>query len=155
MNEASEDLAEIQTSLGYTALWVGPPDEEMTTDPATGKPCGVWAGPNGPEFYDLEHVVDPDCDLVREVVKAGKAKFDPDKLGANQRLCTEIVAKTEGQPLTRLVLPVGQYATIDALVQVGGESRHGRRRSRHCRSSRGRALRRAYDRTRSGESEAP
>jgi hypothetical protein len=72
-----------QTSLGYTALWVGPPDDEMTTDPATGKPCGVWQGPNGPEFYDLEHVVDPNCDLVREVVKAGKAKFDPDQLGAN------------------------------------------------------------------------
>jgi hypothetical protein len=72
-----------QTSLGYTALWVGPPDDEMTTDPVTNKACGVWQGPNGPEFYDLEHIIDPDCELVREVVKAGKAGFDPDQLGPN------------------------------------------------------------------------
>jgi hypothetical protein len=72
-----------QTSLGYTALWVGPPDDEMTVDPATNKACGVWQGPNGPELYDLEHIVDPDCELVREVVKAGKAGFDPDQLGPN------------------------------------------------------------------------
>ncbi len=68
-----------QSSLGYTALWVDPPAEERTTDPL-GKPCGVWQGPRGPEYYDLEHILDPDCELVQQLVADG---FDPEELGAN------------------------------------------------------------------------
>ena len=69
-----------QTSLGYTALWVSPADDELGTDPQTGRECGVWAGPYGPEYYDLEHILDPDCQLVVDLAAKG---FDADQLGAN------------------------------------------------------------------------
>lgn len=69
-----------QTSLGYHALWVGPPDDERGVDPQ-GKECGVWQGPHGPEYYDLEHVLDPDCELVQTLVR--ETGFDPEVLGPN------------------------------------------------------------------------
>lgn len=69
-----------QTSLGYHALWVGPPDDERGVDPQ-GKECGVWQGPHGPEYYDLEHILDPDCELVQALVR--ETGFDPEVLGPN------------------------------------------------------------------------
>ena len=69
------------------------------------------------------------------------------------RLTSEIVSTSMGyeQPNT-LVMTTEQHALTVALLKVTGWPRAGRRRSRHCRSSRPRALRRAMARARGGTS---
>jgi predicted transglutaminase-like cysteine proteinase len=70
------------TSLGYNALWLGPNvDSEIVTERDDGSLVGEWLGPNGPERYDVEHIVDPDCEIVQRLkVETG---FRPELLGAN------------------------------------------------------------------------
>jgi hypothetical protein len=69
-----------QTSLGYTALWWSPDPNEIVSEGPKGV-VGQWAGPNGPELYDCEHILDPACEIVMRLVR--DADFDPHKLGAN------------------------------------------------------------------------
>lgn len=69
-------------SLGYNALWWGPHvDAEIKGERDDGGLIGEWQGPNGPEEYDVEHVIDPDCEIVRRLVR--EAGFDPLQLGGN------------------------------------------------------------------------
>lgn len=71
------------TSLGYNALWVGPHTEaEIKGERDDGEGLlGEWQGPHGPEEYDMEHVVDAQCELVQSLSRT--ADFDPEQLGAN------------------------------------------------------------------------
>ena len=68
------------TSLGYNALWYGPHVEaEIVSERDDGSLVGEWIGPRGPERYDIEHIVDPDCEVVRRL--AANTQFDPRVLG--------------------------------------------------------------------------
>lgn len=68
------------TSLGYNALWYGPyVDAEIVSERDDGSLVGEWIGPNGPEPYDVEHVVDPECELVQRLAR--NTGFDPKVLG--------------------------------------------------------------------------
>ena len=70
------------TSLGYNALWWGPYIEaEIVSERDDGSLVGEWVGPNGAEAYDVEHVVDPDCEIVQALVR--NTGFDASKLGGN------------------------------------------------------------------------
>lgn len=69
------------TSLGYNAIWHGPYVEEEIVEETEFGYVAEWQGPNGPESYDVEHVVDPVCDIVQSLVR--DAEFDADKLGGN------------------------------------------------------------------------
>lgn len=69
-----------QTSLGYNALWWTPNPSEIVSEGPNG-PVGQWMGPNGPEFYDCEHIVDPACEIVLRLQR--DVGFDPRRLGAN------------------------------------------------------------------------
>ena len=71
------------TSLGYNALWYGPyVDAEIVGEHENGEGLiGSWQGPHGPELYDIEHVVDPDCEIVQRLVR--DAGFDAEQLGGN------------------------------------------------------------------------
>lgn len=70
------------TSLGYNALWLGPHvASEIVSERDDGSVVGEWMGPRGPEPYDVEHVVDPECEVVRKLVRDGG--FDPGRLGGN------------------------------------------------------------------------
>jgi hypothetical protein len=70
------------TSLGYNALWWGPHiDSEIVSERDDGALVGEWMGPNGPEQYDIEHIVDPNCDIVQQLVR--EAGFKPELLGGN------------------------------------------------------------------------
>ena len=74
--------AQTGNSLGYNALWYGPfVEEEITGEHPEGGLVGTWQGPHGPEEYDVEHVIDPDCDLVQTLAR--ESGFDPKMLGAN------------------------------------------------------------------------
>lgn len=68
------------TSLGYNALWYGPHVEaEIVSERDDGSLVGEWMGPNGPERYDIEHIVDPECEVVRKLEQ--NTGFDPRVLG--------------------------------------------------------------------------
>ena len=68
------------TSLGYNALWYGPHVEaEIVSERDDGSLVGEWMGPRGPERYDVEHIVDPECEVVRKL--AENTGFDPRVLG--------------------------------------------------------------------------
>lgn len=70
------------TSLGYNALWWGPyVDAEIVSERDDGTLIGEWNGPDGPKQYDIEHVVDPDCEVVQRLAK--NTGFDPTLLGGN------------------------------------------------------------------------
>jgi hypothetical protein len=69
-----------QTSLGYAALWWSPDPNEIVSEGPNGI-VGQWMGPRGPELYDCEHILDPQCEIVQRLVR--DADFDPNKLGAN------------------------------------------------------------------------
>ena len=69
-----------QTSLGYTALWWSPDPSEIVSEGPKGV-VGQWMGPNGPELYDCEHILDPKCEIVMRLIR--DTDFDPHKLGAN------------------------------------------------------------------------
>lgn len=70
------------TSLGYNALWYGPHVEsEIISERDDGALVGAWQGPNGPEEYDIEHIVDPNCDIVLRL--RDEVGFKPEMLGAN------------------------------------------------------------------------
>lgn len=69
-----------QTSLGYNALWWSPDPSEIVSEGPEGV-VGQWMGPNGPELYDCEHILDPDCEIVLRLAR--DAGFDPRRLGAN------------------------------------------------------------------------
>lgn len=66
-----------QTSLGFTAIVAPPPIAEEQRDGS-----GVWAGPNGPEPYDLEHLLDPE-DARVIAYAAEDPDFNPADLGGN------------------------------------------------------------------------
>ena len=66
-----------QTSLGFTAVVAPPPDAEEQRDGS-----GLWAGPHGPEPYDLEHLLDPEDPRVIAYAKEDP-DFDPEDLGGN------------------------------------------------------------------------
>jgi hypothetical protein len=66
-----------QTSLGFTAIVAPPPAAEEQRDGS-----GMWAGPHGPEPYDLEHLLDPEDPRVIAYA-AEDADFDPADLGGN------------------------------------------------------------------------
>ena len=71
------------TSLGYNALWFGPYIEaEIVGERDDGSGViGEWMGPTGPEAYDIEHIVDPECELIKKLeIEIG---FDASKLGGN------------------------------------------------------------------------
>lgn len=71
-----------QVSQGFFAL-VGPPPEGEAVDPATNNGfAGLWQGPNGPEPYDAEHIVDPDHPVVVQYA-AENPDFPRAKVGAN------------------------------------------------------------------------
>jgi hypothetical protein len=68
------------TSLGYNALWYGPyVDSEIVAERDDGALVGEWNGPKGPERYDIEHIVDPNCDIVQRLER--EANFDSEMLG--------------------------------------------------------------------------
>lgn len=68
------------TSLGYNSLWYGPHVEaEIVSERDDGSYVGEWQGPNGPERYDIEHIVDPDCEIVQRLVT--NTGFNPEILG--------------------------------------------------------------------------
>lgn len=70
------------TSLGYNALWYAPyVESEIVKINDDGSREGEWLGPHGPERYDVEHLVDPDCDVVLELARSGSV--DPAMLGGN------------------------------------------------------------------------
>lgn len=70
------------TSLGYNALWYGPyVDSEIVSERDDGSLVGEWQGPRGPEQYDIEHVVDPECDIVKQLAR--NTGFNPEVLGGN------------------------------------------------------------------------
>lgn len=70
------------TSLGYNALWYGPyVDAEIVSERDDGSLVGEWQGPNGPEPYDVEHIVDPDCEVVQQLAR--NTGFNPELLGGN------------------------------------------------------------------------
>lgn len=66
-----------QTSLGFTAIVAPPPAAEEQRDGS-----GVWAGPHGPEPYDLEHLLDPEDPRVIAYA-AEDPDFNPADLGGN------------------------------------------------------------------------
>jgi hypothetical protein len=71
------------TSLGYNALWFGPYIEaEIVGERDDGSGViGEWMGPTGPEPYDIEHIVDPECELIKQLEV--EINFDASKLGGN------------------------------------------------------------------------
>jgi hypothetical protein len=71
------------TSLGYNALWFSPYIEaEIVGERDDGSGLiGEWIGPYGPEPYDIEHIVDPECELIKQLIR--EIKFDASKLGGN------------------------------------------------------------------------
>lgn len=71
------------TSLGYNALWFGPYIEsEIVGERDDGNGViGEWIGPAGPEPYDIEHIVDPECELIKKLEI--EINFDASKLGGN------------------------------------------------------------------------
>jgi hypothetical protein len=70
------------TSLGYNALWYEPHVEsEIVSERDDGALVGEWMGPNGPEQYDIEHIIDPNCDIVLRL--RDEVGFRPEMLGAN------------------------------------------------------------------------
>lgn len=80
------------TSLGYNALWYGPyVDSEIVSERDDGSLVGEWQGPNGPEQYDVEHIVDPECEVVQQLAR--NTGFDPSLLGGNhEAVCLAALA---------------------------------------------------------------
>jgi len=72
--------AKTGTSLGYNALWVSPTVESEIVSDNEGALVGSWLGPDGKSYlYDVEHVVDPECELVLRLQR--DEEFDPSTLG--------------------------------------------------------------------------
>ena len=69
-----------QVSQGFFALIAPPPAAEASE--VDGETIGTWAGPHGPEQYDIEHVCSPDHPAAIAYADANP-DFPLEKLGAN------------------------------------------------------------------------
>lgn len=127
------------TSLGYNALWYGPHVESEIVSERDGVLVGAWQGPNGPEEYDIEHIVDPDCEIVQRLKE--EVGFKPEMLGANHNAIglqalggrgaeqAELmrivdsrslpITADQSRALTRVALQVNRVKTRDAAWTVG------------------------------------
>lgn len=130
------------TSLGYNALWYGPHvDSEIVNERDDGALVGAWQGPNGPEEYDIEHIIDPDCEIVQRLKTENG--FRPEMLGANHNAIglqalggrgaeqAELmrivdsrslpISADQSRVLTRVALQVNRVLTRDADWTVGAD----------------------------------
>lgn len=102
------------TSLGYNALWYGPHVEaEIVSERDDGSLVGEWLGPRGPERYDIEHIVDPECEVVQRLI--ANTDFDPKVLGGQHlAMCLPALAGrgAEQSELMRVVDAI-DLPTID------------------------------------------
>jgi len=100
---------ETQTSLGYTAILAGPSDAELQPDGS-----GLWAGPHGPEAYDLEHLLDPEDPRVVAYAQDDPT-FSPSDLGGNHLAVA--IRRGVGGPLSELL------TIVDAADAIVGANR--------------------------------
>lgn len=78
--ERPSGQARTGTSLGYNALWMQPFVESEFVSDDDGVVVAAWTGPDGKTYeYDAEHVVDPDCEIVKRLER--EQGFDPLTLG--------------------------------------------------------------------------
>lgn len=102
-----------QTSLGYFSLRLPPPPEEMVDG------FGIWNGPNGPEKYQLEQVMDLEDPrlqidyLVGEGIAQDKADAEHirSRIGANHLAVN--IPEGRGGPDVQIQLDEGSPKVVD------------------------------------------